>query len=56
MACADIPLDLSLWIQKELVGIQTVSAYSRSAVLSSSFMGITRPDRPLLAMSSKWMA
>src|SRR6202161_3658051 len=55
-ACGDIPLDLSLWIKKVLVGIQIVSAYSRSAVLSSSFMGITRPDRPLLAVSSRWIA
>jgi hypothetical protein len=56
MACGDIPRDLSLWIKKVLVGIQIVLAYSRSAVLSSSFTGITRPDRPLLAVSSKWMA
>src|ERR1700722_13430240 len=55
-ACGDIPLDLSLWIRKVLIGIQIVSAYSRSAVLSSSFIGITRPDRPLLAVSSRRMA
>jgi hypothetical protein len=55
-ACGDIPLDRSLAIKNGLFGIQIVLEYSASAVLISSFIGTTRPDRPLLALSSRWMA
>jgi hypothetical protein len=53
IACGDIPLDRSLWIKNVLVGIQIVLAYSARAVLSSPFIGMTRPDWPLLAAFSR---
>jgi hypothetical protein len=56
MAWADIPFDLSLSIKNVLVGIEIVLEYSKIESLSSSLIGMTRPDRPLLALSSKWMA
>jgi hypothetical protein len=56
MAWADILSDLSLSIRKLLLVMMVVLAYAASAVRSSSFIGMTCPDCPLLAVFSKWMA
>src|SRR5579872_6149642 len=61
IACAEVDWDRSVLITKGPAGLMsfgraflnTSSRYSISAVLTSSFRGIRRPDLPLLAESSR---